>query len=246
MLASGRNLRSFGRALVERCPGRSVLLVDLPGHGETAERGIARDARTVAACAEQVQGLVTQLAAPVDVAIGHSFGGKVAALLSELLPLDAAWLLDTPPGVDPKWQERSDVATVIRALESAPVPSPDRAGVARALETRGLPHGVAEWLTTNLRRTDAGYDWVFEFDHIRALAGDYFRVDLLQRLAQRADGPTLHLLRAEHGARWNDEDLRRAELLPVGIELHLLADSGHWVHADNLPGLLEVITRSVR
>lgn len=242
LLANGRNLRSLARGLVERCPGRSALLVDLPGHGETATQGLARDARTVRACADEVAALVRELNVNCDVVIGHSFGGKVAAFVTDVLAAPSAWLLDTTPGADPEWRTRSDVATVLAAISSVRTPVSERASVVGALEQRGLSRGVAEWLTTNLRRTDDGYDWVFDLAQVEALAADYFQIDLLTHLNQRADGSALHLLRAEHGARWSDDDLQRAKALPAGVELHVLPDAGHWVHADNLDGLLELLT----
>ncbi|MEZ4221656.1 MAG: alpha/beta hydrolase [Polyangiaceae bacterium] len=245
LLASGRNLRSLARTLVRDGQEGEALLVDLPGHGAAPALGRTSDVTTVSGCADVVARVVGELGVPVQRVIGHSFGGKVSLLLAERLPeLEHVWTLDTRLDTDPAWRTRSDVAPVMRALRGARLAHRDRQAVAKDLEQHGLPRRVAEWLTTNLARQDDGFRWVFDLDQIEALTDDYFALDSLARLEARSGGPRVHLLRAEQGDRWTEEALTRARALhDKGVELHLLEGAGHWVHADNLPGLVALLRR---
>ncbi len=244
LLASGRNLRSLARALTQRMSGSHALLVDLPGHGGSPELGLSDDITTVRGCAAAVASTARELEVRVDTVIGHSFGGKVSLLLSEHLPgIERVWTLDTSLDADPDWRNRSDVASVIAALRSVRVPTPERKDVADQLTTAGLSRRIADWMTTNLQRTRDGYRWVFDLDQIELLTDDYFRIDAVNLLQKRKGTPFTHLLRAENGERWTPESLARAEELSKDqVALHELPDAGHWVHADNLPGLLELLT----
>lgn len=242
LLASGRNLRSFARGILARCPTRSAVLLDLPGHGETSHSQLAREVTTVAGAASAV---VTALAGlPVDVVIGHSFGGKVAFEVGKQRPsVEAVWLLDSSLGTDPEWRRRADVGEVIRALARVPMPAAERGDVLRSLVGLGLTERLAEWMTTNLARAEQGYEWVFDLAQIEALTDDYFAIDLLSELERRQSGPHVHVVRAERGERYSDAELATLERLARrgDVSLHTLARAGHWVHADNLPGLLDIV-----
>ncbi len=243
LLASGRNLRSFARGLVECSPGRGALLLDLPGHGQSARRPGVRAIESVAGAASAVIDTVRELGVAVDAVIGHSFGGKVAFEVgSRLEGVQQVWLLDSTPGVDEDWKNRAGVGDVLGALAKVRVPTAERGDVARQLRELGFSQRLADWMTTNLSRSDAGYGWIFDLAQIEALTDDYFRVDVLARL-EAHEGPRVHFLRAERSERLGAEDEARLEALATNdaLALHLLPDSGHWVHADNLPGLLEIL-----
>lgn len=250
LLASGRNLRSLARALTEALPDTRALLVDLPGHGDSSKLGESDRVISVRGCADAVAALLQTTQSNVHTVIGHSFGGKVALLLAhQLAGCERVWTLDTRLDTDPNWRGQSDVATVMAALRSVPVPAADRKAVATALADHGLSDRVAEWLTTNLKRSDAGFTWVFDFDQIEGLTDDYFHLDAIAFLEARGFGPDVHLLRAENGDRWTPHALARVEALSQSqsdarVHCHVLTDAGHWVHADNLPGLLKLLLES--
>src|SRR5205085_11351387 len=93
----GRNWGAIARQLTARRPALAVALVDLRLHGDSPSFA---PPHSLAACAADVRGLMAGSdgwPAPVDVVVGHSFGGKVAlALLADTPapPLSQVWIVD--------------------------------------------------------------------------------------------------------------------------------------------------------
>ena len=93
ILGSGRNWRSFARALAKSRPDWGFVLPDLRNHGAT---GPLPGPHTLSACVADLDGLP----AP-DWVAGHSFGGKVALAWAAERGLDSdvrdVWVLDSIP-----------------------------------------------------------------------------------------------------------------------------------------------------
>ena len=71
----------------------------------------------------------------------------------------------------------------------------------------------------------------------------YVSTDLWPLLTAPAEGIKLSFVKAENSTfRWGgvDEDRIRA----LGHEVHLLRNSGHWVHTDNPDGLFDIFASS--
>ncbi len=250
ILGSAGNLRGLGRRLVAAIPAIRVALLDLRGHGASA--AYARSAggpHSVRACARDVELTLRAQSIEPSVIMGHSFGGKVALCYAqEFTAGDAGsvtrqiWALDSPPG-DRGDPNAGEVGAVFRAVQSIAPPFESREAMLKQLTELGVADSIARWMTTNLKRSGSGYDWTFDLDVVRALLEDYFRVDMWPWLESRRGTPDIHLLRAERSDRLTDDDEQRALALPpqARVSLHRLANSGHWVHADNPDGLLEIL-----
>ncbi len=250
ILGSGSNLRGLGRRLVETVPGSQVALIDLPGHGDSAPTSQAQGGPfTVARSVRDVAATLDAHGLTADAMIGHSFGGKVALKFAELLPvgLRQVWALDSPPGEQPRGQG-GEVGHLVSRLEAVtreePYPFPSREAMLEALTARGVSLGTARWMTTNLRRDGGSYRWAFDLDIIKELLRDYFREDMWPWLEARRASPDVHLLYATESDRYAPPDIARAEALPPAarVKLHALQGSGHWVHADNPEGLIQIMT----
>src|SRR5215213_4227042 len=96
----GRNWAAVARSLTARRPEWAAALVDLRLHGASPA---FHPPHTVAACADDVRDLIVRAddwPAPVDVVVGHSFGGKVALSLiadGPAPPLSQVWVVDSTP-----------------------------------------------------------------------------------------------------------------------------------------------------
>jgi pimeloyl-ACP methyl ester carboxylesterase len=90
-------------------------------------------------------------------------------------------------------------------------------------------------MTTNLKRTDDGYQWAFHLDNATTMIEDYFELDTLPIL--RATETPTHLVRAEQNPRWTADILHDIHSLAGPVTLHTLENAGHWVHVDNPTGL---------
>lgn len=246
ILGRRANWRSFARKLVERRPGWGAVLVDLRDHGES--QGLPGE-RTVAAAGADLVELSAALAqdgAAVAGILGHSFGGKVAITgAAELRAADRAidelWVIDAPPGPRPQTREPL-TAQVFEALEQLPERFDARTDFVAALGERGISKMTAQWLATNLERRDDDA-WVFGLDlaKLRALIDDFLRADTWPIVeAEARSGCAVHLVVAARSEAVSGRERERAEAAArAGIlELHEVADAGHWVHVENPDGLL--------
>ena len=243
ILGSKQNWRAFSRRLAQQLPGWRFVTVDHRNHGDAAE---TPGPHTLAACAEDLARLAAQLGPP-EVVTGHSFGGKVALAYAQQRPvgLEQVWVLDATPGAHPEVLEGApnEVLSVMAALEQVPQPLERRDEVVGILRMQGFSQGIARWMTTNLRREPEGYVWRFNLAGAREMIDDYFRQDLWAVVEAPQVSPELHVVRAERSDRWSPALVARLENPPAGapVTLHLLEDAGHWVHADNPEGLLELL-----
>lgn len=239
ILGSGRNWRSVARRLAEALPGWRFALVDLRHHG--ASQGFPGP-DTVEACARDLTAFARAHGQP-EVAIGHSFGGKVVlAWLRSGAPLRQTWVLDSPPGPRPADPETIGSLAVIQAVRRVPLPAPDRDAVRDALRTDGISEPLVQWLLTSLRQGPDGWRWAWDLDGIDAMILDYLALDLWPWL-QGWGGPPIELVRAGRSDAWGPDELARLAALPVGgsVRAHVLPNAGHWLHVDDPDGLLKLI-----
>ena len=240
VLGSGRNWRSFARQLAGVAPAWRFALVDLRCHGDSHG---APPPHTVAACADDLARLATSLGQPPAAVLGHSFGGKVALAYAARhgVDLDQVWVLDAVPGPLAGDPTDHEVARVIRAVRSIPLPIARREDVVARLLAAGFSDSLAGWMSTNLARGAGGLVWRFDLDGVVALLHDYAALDLWPVLEAPSASPELHLVRAARSDRWTPDVLARLAALPANVRVHVLADAGHWVHADNPDGLLATL-----
>lgn len=194
--------------------------------------------------------------------VGHSLGGRLSlhfasqgmrssASLSFWRP-KSVWLLDTVPGMPD--------ASVVGVLQSARAVLREassssieltRNDVVECLRRDGHAETICQWLA-------AQYDvqsqtFAFDVDTAASLVRDFERHDFweqLESLHQRgADGvrgapaptPSVHLVQAGRNPAWKSSlpDVQDS-VAKNRLQHYVLPNAGHWVHVDNLPGLLDI------
>ncbi|MEN0064467.1 MAG: hypothetical protein AAGA48_20130, partial [Myxococcota bacterium] len=149
------------------------------------------------------------------------------------------WVLDSPPGARPIEDDPTAPTTVLRHLQSAPVPAPNRDPVRQHLKAQGLPDPIVAWLLTSLKRQpDGTWRWIYDLDGIDAMLQSYATTDLWDTV--RAHPTTIQFVRAGRDGRFTLEDETSAKAIP-GTTVHTLANAGHWLQVDDPDGLLAVI-----
>ncbi|XP_031478423.1 uncharacterized protein LOC116249316 [Nymphaea colorata] len=263
ILGSRKNWGSFARRLASQFPMWQFLLVDLRCHGDSAS--IKKNApHTVASTALDVLKLVGKLKITPRVLVGHSFGGKVALSMVDQAAKPLArpvkvWVLDATPGkVRPGGDGEDHPAELISFLSKMPNKVSSKQVVINALVQEGFSNDVAQWVATNLRPvgpsplSSSGFSWIFDLEGIEKMYESYEETNLWKIVEDVPRGVHVNFLKAERSLhRWALEDIQRihaAEEMAAdegaGIEMHVLEDAGHWVHADNPDGLFRILSSS--
>ncbi|XP_027091333.2 uncharacterized protein [Coffea arabica] len=263
ILGSRKNWGTFARRLAKEYPKWQFLLVDLRCHGDSAS--IKKQGRhTVAAAALDVLKLLGQLRLTPRVVVGHSFGGKVALSMVEQAAKPLArpvrvWVLDATPGKVRAGGDGEDhPAELIAFLSKLPDEVYSKRDIVDALVQEGFSKDVAQWVVTNLRQSgppglpSSRFSWAFDLKGISEMYKSYEETNMWKLVEDVPRGVHVNFLKAERSLhRWALEDLQRihaAEEQAVeeggGVEMHVLEDAGHWVHADNPDGLFKILSFS--
>ncbi|XP_076907202.1 uncharacterized protein LOC143563580 [Bidens hawaiensis] len=262
MLGSRKNWGTFARRLAKEFPNWQFLLVDLRCHGDSAS--IKKTGpHTVASTALDVLKLLGQLRVTPRVIIGHSFGGKVALSMVDQAAKPLArpvrvWVLDATPGKVRAGRDGDDhPAELINFLNAFPNEVVSKREVISALVREGFSNDVAQWVVTNLRPTNlsnssSGFSWIFNLNGIAEMYQSYEDTNLWGVVEDLPRGVHVNFLKAERSLhRWALGDLQRIHAAEEqasqeggGVEMHVLEDAGHWVHADNPDGLFRILSFS--
>jgi pimeloyl-ACP methyl ester carboxylesterase len=237
---SGGNWRSIARKVQRARPELGCVLVDLRNHGKSEAPPPPHD---IAACADDVGELVDALGAegkPVVAAAGHSFGGKVVAMLrhrreehAQVEGIRQWWMLDSSPSARPQaaTEPHNQVRDVLVAMEALPAQLASREAFEAALTGAGQPKSLAQWLALNLEADgDGGLRLRLPLPAIREMLGHYYVTDLWESLSDPAGGE-VHVVVAERSSAITGEDRDRLRDAPPHLKTHLVA-ANHWLHVE--------------
>lgn len=229
----GRNWLTIARAVVAARPEYACWLVDLPHHGDSPA---GRHGDTVSGVAADVNDWCEVQCLSLTAVLGHSYGGKVALALAQHRrdqPLQV-WVIDSTPEVKPPSGSAWGMLDVIHRL---PQRFATREEAIRAIVNEGYSLGVAQWMSTNLRRTDEGFAWKIDFDAMERLLVDFFDTDLWTVVVSPAPRHEIHFLKASESSVLSPGAIARIEAA-AGAHVHLHhRTGGHWIHSES-PGVV--------
>jgi len=266
LLGNGRNMHSFAKQFCERQQARGVL-VDLPGHGKSKGRPNQSDT-TVDGCITDLQktlDIVGIAGTERDwTLVGHSMGGRIAMHYADqkILPQpERLILLDTVPGrPSPKVMHVMSVAEEI-APQLKMTPKTHNELTDQLVNRHGIDMATAQWLASsfNPRTREFNFDieaakaLVREFLHVKEAAddNDAFLERMHRILTQNPGILRVDLVRGGKNDSWDlaakqlEEMAKWTSAPPIGsisaFFMHVLPKAGHWVHVDDLPGLLDAL-----
>lgn len=224
----GRNWQSIARAVVAARPEYACWLVDLPYHG-ASPAGAYGD--TVYGLAADVQAWLAAESITPTAVLGHSYGGKVALALADLMrdrPLQV-WVIDSTPETKQPSGSAWGMLTLIRQL---PPRFATREEAVAAIVAAGYSTGVAQWMATNLVRTNGGFEWQLDFDAMERLLRDFFTTDLWHVVEDPATPHEFHFLKASESSALSEQAVRRLESAGGRVHVHHRT-GGHWIHAES-------------
>lgn len=266
LLGSGRNWRSFSRSLASTLSAASppsdwrMVLVDLRNHGRSAEQGGFGPPHDMFSAAKDLADLVKSRGwAWPDAVIGHSMGGKVALQFAQSCARgdygeSAACprllgVLDSVPGEVKPDNSDGEVEKVLETLQSLPSKIPSRKWLVNHVLELGFSKSLAEWIGSNLKKSGDHETWAFNLEGAIQMFNSYRETSYWSLLEEPPKATEIAIVRAEKSDRWDPDVIQRLERLPsLGrdrsegkVSVHVLPNSGHWVHVDNPKGLLEIV-----
>lgn len=235
---AGSNWRGIARKLTERRPEWGVVLVDLRQHGRS-EPG--EPPHTIAACAEDLRALMTELGGITALA-GHSFGGKVCLATRAIVAVKQTWILDASPSPRPDYMTdpRNSVIRVLELMERLPKIWPRREDFVAAVIADGHDQGLAQWLAMNVVPDPEGVMTLrLDTAALREMLASYSAIDLWPTLLDPAHG-RVDIVVAERAPVFTPEDRERLTQVPAHVHAHSI-DAGHWLHIDAPAAVVELL-----
>ena len=249
LLGNGRNLKTLAKKVTDQS-GHSGILLDLRGHGKSYLVGGGwNEPHSFEACVDDVKRSLDGLNIRPHTIVGHSWGGRVALQYAATLGgtphtalLKQVWLLDTVPGQAHKSVEH--VLNAVRNLQQRQSTSlPDRKQLATILAQEfHIEQATAQWLASSYNRQTG--DFGFDMNVVEGLWPEFGNQDFygLIEKCTLEHGIRIDLVRGGKNTGWSVDILRRLDSLKgTNFAVHVLPKAGHWVHVDDLPGLLEVM-----
>lgn len=220
LFGSASNWQSIAREFADR---HRLLLVDLRNHGDSPRS----DVMDYSVMAADLAGLIERECDGTAALVGHSMGGKAAMTLALTQPelVERLAVIDTAPA-----EHDSSIGRYVEALAAVPLAEIESRRDADALLADAAPEaGLRAFLLTNLRRTEAGWEWRINLPVIaKALPALAAFPDLGRA---RYDGPTLFIA-GENSDYVTAAHLTAARQWFPAARRQVVAGAGHWVHAE--------------
>lgn len=260
LLGTGRNLRTFVNMLFNTAVAQEgvhqrhkVMLMDLRHHGNTnaiyspkTDDTLENAARDVLD-ALHVNGTGSEKSVRI---IGHSLGGKVALAAAGISQIPCqVWTLDSFPFSFDETSKRNalGVLKVLETIEGIVQPLETREELYEILENHGFEKNVQQWLGSNLvGDNDSGYVWNFHIPGVFNLYRDYSKSDYSDLLHDTRDH-IIGIVRALLSRGWDENSIDKLEKISRqenGTDVYELDNAGHWLHAQNPKGLVELMLSS--
>lgn len=265
LLGHGRNLKTFAKQVcdVKQANG---LLMDLRGHGKSrlATNTLSSSSAVAAAAttgkttfgecvADIQQSLDQKYHLHPNMVVGHSWGGRMAVQYAHSQrrkgggsspTIEQVWLLDVVPGQANESVE--NVVNIVQKLqqkEQAASTIPTKKDLIRKLtQEEGLDMPTSTWLASSY---SGNGDFGFDLSVVQDILPEFGTQDIEGMMVELLhDGVKIDLVRGGKNKAWSIPMLNRLEKLkrefPGGFGLHVLPNAGHWVHVDDLKGLVSL------
>ena len=110
-----------------------------------------------------------------------------------------------------------------------------------ALMQGGYTRGVAQWMTTNLVRGEAGFAWRLDFDAMQRLLDDFFVTDLWPVVESPGTQQDIHFVKASESSAISAAAVKRIEAVSgARVRLHH-REGGHWIHAETPQAITDLL-----
>jgi pimeloyl-ACP methyl ester carboxylesterase len=221
LFGSSGNWRGIARELAAT---HSVHCVDLRNHGASPWA----DSMGYVEMADDVLQLIRTLRLDRPAVMGHSMGGKTAMALALRQPSAVSRLVVVDIAPVPYADTLTPFAEAMRSVDV--VAAASRAEVQRRLQDSAPDPGVVPFLMQNLVMRNDHFDWRLNLLAISAAMPQLssFPSELL---GAQFDGP-VKVIAGERSDYVAQHDGAAFRPMFDDVEVDVVADAGHWVHAD--------------
>lgn len=226
------NLGLLARDLIA---DHTVISVDLRNHGQSFHSDIM-DYPSMAADLNQ---LLTDLNITSATIIGHSMGGKAAMALSNIATdkINKLIVLDMAPISYQERRHDNVFAGLNAVIENKPK---TRKEALHFLAQHIELDGVRQFLAKSLQLQDGYMQWLFNVDGI---IGNYHHIQSWTNISPFL-GETLFLKGANSDYLMPEHQSAILEQFP-NSKAHIIANTGHWLHAEKPAEVLRSIRRFI-
>jgi len=230
------NLDNLGLLARDLRQDHQVLSMDLRNHGLSFHS----DDHTYDAMANDVYQLITSLALDKVILIGHSMGGKVAMKFASKHThcVEKLVVLDMAP-VAYSQRKHDHVFSGLNAVLSTP---PKNRSQATALLAQHIEmNGVIQFLGKSLYQGENGLTWRF---NVNSIWNNYQNI-LDWETITRIDVETL-FLKGANSDYLTQEHQPLVQTQFSNAKAHVIANTGHWLHAEKPQEVLRAIRRFIK
>lgn len=271
ILGNKRNWRTVALEFVKLHPNFQAITVDHRGHGTSPH--FQEEQNKVGSCAKDLletlhqskinlasKSLLPAFDAPPYIVCGHSFGGKVVLQYLKMLIIAKShlphhvWVLDSLPGLYEKNLDLShqhSVLNIMQILKELPKDFESKRWIENYLLSKGISQSVVQWLGGNVIATTTSlptrYKFNFNIDTVLELFHDYCELDMWEFLENYEGETKIHFIRAGKNKAWTHSVVNRFKAISEKnhkILVHTMPDVGHWLHTDNVHGMIDIISKN--
>lgn len=230
------SLDNLGLLARDLSTDHQVLSVDLRNHGLSFKS----NEHNYELMAQDVKHLLTELDLNKVTLIGHSMGGKVAMTLASLIPnqIDQLVVLDMAP-VHYK-ERRHD--NVLAGLEAVIAEQPKSRSEAMSILAQHIEmEGVRQFLGKSMTRANEYIVWRF---NVASLKANYLNILGWNEIIP-INTPTL-FIKGANSDYLTEEHQQAVARQFKQVKAHVIANTGHWLHAEKPNDVLRIIRRFLK
>lgn len=230
------NLDNLGLLARDLRQDHQILSIDLRNHGQSFHD----EQHNYALMAEDVNRLLEHLNIASATVIGHSMGGKVAMKLADIAQDKIVRLvvLDMAPVAYNERRHDNVIAGLDAVIEAQPH---SRAEVMNILAEHIELEGVRQFLSKSLYKQGEIMTWRF---NVPAIKANYWNI-LGWDSIERCPIPTLFLKGADSNYLLPEHQKRVQEQFSQA-KAHVIANTGHWLHAEKPAEVLRAVRNFIR
>jgi len=224
LLGFWRNFYSISRAFQE---DYTCLLYDQRGHGSSPHASSYK----LEELAEDLKLLIKSLNLKSVNLVGHSLGGYVSSYLAYKEPqlIERLILVDSSP-----WPKKERAKEIIQLLKGLPDQFKNRESAKaffnELVQASKLSQTMSFFLMANLQKNRSGsMEFVFDKKGLLKIPEEVRQLDYA--LCLKSFKRPVLVLRGEHSKHFSREDFEETKKLNPLIQAFEIADSGHWLHA---------------